>query len=92
MNENFKILSFCSSDYVSVALNWVGQLQRLDITNYIIIAVDEDAYNKLKSKNIKTKLHKGKILKKSGTGWRYRFSTTYEYLKKSNILHSDLDV
>lgn len=91
VKNKFKILSFCSADYVPVALNWVGQLEKFNITNYVIISTDEIAYDKLKSKNVNTELNIGTILKRSGTGWKYRFQTTYQHLQNQSILHSDLD-
>ena len=90
MND-FKIVSFCSFDYVVVAENWVRYLSKHNIKNYIIIAMDNETYNYLDDRKINTKLIHGKILKRSGTGWKFRFQTMYELLKEGNILHCDLD-
>ena len=90
MND-FQIVSFCSFDYVEVAQNWVRYLDKHNITNYIIIAMDVETYDYLDEHEINTKLVHGKILKRSGTGWKFRFQTMYELLKEGNILHCDLD-
>ena len=89
--NNFTIVSFCSFDYVEVAQNWVSHLSMHNITNYVIIAMDDETYDYLNDRNINTKLVHGKILKRSGTGWKFRFQTMYELLKEGNILHCDLD-
>ena len=62
MND-FKIVSFCSFDYVVVAENWVRYLSKHNIKNYIIIAMDNETYNYLDDRKINTKLIHGKILK-----------------------------
>lgn len=90
MND-FKIISFCSFDYVEVAKNWVQYLCSHNIENYVIVAMDTETYNHLLEQEINTKLVHGEILKRSGTGWKFRFQTMYEMLKDGNILHCDLD-
>ncbi len=90
MND-FTIVSFCSFDYTEVAQNWVYYLNKHNIKNYVIIAMDEETYDYLNDNNINTRLVHGKILKKSGTGWKFRFQTILKLLKEGNILHCDLD-
>jgi len=89
--DDFKIISFCSFDYVEVAKNWVQYLSNHNIENYVIVALDTETYNHLLKQKINTKLVHGEILKRSGTGWKFRFQTMYEMLKDGNILHCDLD-
>ena len=88
---DFKIISFCSFDYIEVAKNWVQYLPNHNIENYVIVAMDTETYNHLLEQKINTKLVHGEILKRSGTGWKFRFQTMYEMLKDGNILHCDLD-
>jgi hypothetical protein len=92
-NENSTlILSFCNFDYVKVALNWVEYLNKLEINNYLIVALDSETETFLKDHNVNTKLIKGEIPKRSGKGWRWRFQQTYEFVKDGyNVIHSDLD-
>ena len=86
------ILSFCNFDYVKVALNWVGYLNKLNINNYLIVALDSETETFLKEHNINTKLIEGEIPKRSGKGWRWRFQQTYKFVKDGyNVIHSDLD-
>lgn len=86
------IVSFCNWNYSRVALNWVAYLRKLEIERYLIISLDEKTEEFLLKNGINTKLIRGEILKKSGTGWRWRFQQTYNFLKSgTNIIHSDLD-
>ena len=54
--NNFTIVSFCSFDYVEVAQNWVSHLSMHNITNYVIITMDDETYDYLNDRNINTKL------------------------------------
>ena len=44
--------------------------------------MDTETYNHLLKQEINTKLVHGEILKRSGTGWKFRFQTMYELLKE----------
>jgi hypothetical protein len=86
------IISFCNWNYSKVALNWVAYLEKLGITNYLIVSLDKKTEDFLRENSINTKLMEGQIPRRSGTGWRWRFQKTYDFLKSgTNIIHSDLD-
>jgi hypothetical protein len=91
MKSDFLIVSFCSFDLVNIAMNWVAFLKDHKIENYLIVSMDQETFDFLIQQKVNTKFIAGKILKRSGTGWRFRFETMYELLKNQSILHCDLD-
>jgi len=42
-----KILSFCNKAYIDIALNWAAHLNKLNISNYYIVCLDHETYDKL---------------------------------------------
>ena len=51
------ILSFSDKSYAAIAMNWVAAMNKLQISNYIVVAMDAEVYMSLKSRNITTVLH-----------------------------------
>jgi hypothetical protein len=81
------IITFCNKEYKSVAPHWVMKIKELGQA-YIVIASDEDTYEYLKARNIRTNLHPHK----GGSFWKYRMEVVYELLCQGNdVIHSDLD-
>ena len=48
-----KILTTCNHKFVEVAIIWAKQMEKLGLHNYLILAYDSKAYNKLKKRKIK---------------------------------------
>ena len=86
------IISFCNYDYIRLAEIWVKELNKINITNYIIISADQKTYEHFKSKNVNTELRN---YDKKDSFWVYRLKVIQSFLEKINtnnyLIHSDLD-
>jgi hypothetical protein len=85
------IISFCNYKYIKLAEIWVTELNKLNITNYVIISADQKTYQHLKSKNINTEFIN---YDKKEQFWVYRIKVLQTFLEKNTfdyLIHSDLD-
>lgn len=88
--DNNVIVTFANYAYKEVALNWVTALRRLQLRNYVIIALDNDIYNYLVSQKINTILREfdGNL----SDLWIFRIKVLQEMLNFGvDIIHSDSD-
>lgn len=95
--DTYLIISFCNYAYIKLAEIWVLELNKLNITNYVIISADQKTYEYLKSKNINTKFCYYDIKE---LFWVYRIKILQRFLKQNTndeffyynyLVHSDLD-
>ncbi len=85
------IISCVNYDYVRVAINWTRHLNALNITNYVIYALDMESYEILNSENINTILFKIEAENWDDLKY-YKLKIPYEILKQDiDVLWSDLD-
>ena len=90
--NNLVIISFANKRYQRIALNWVCYLDKLEITNYAIVSLDEETYDFLKSNNINTIFMEGTVSRQAGSGWKWRTNKLYMFLESGlDVIHSDLD-
>lgn len=91
--DNLLIISFCNWEYRFIALNWVDHLKKLNVDNYLIIALDKKTQQFLSNEDVNlTFISKWSPPKEKLKGWRERFNMTRTVLSCGvDIIHSDLD-
>lgn len=90
--DDLLILGFADKNYQEIAVNWVRYINKLDIKNYVIIALDGEAFDYLNKHKINVVKCEGSVSKKSGSGWKWRMDRIRELVDSSiNVIHSDLD-
>lgn len=90
--DDLLILGFADKHYQQIAINWVQYINKLAIKNYVIIALDTEAFEYLNDLQINVVMCEGSISKKSGSGWKWRMDRIRELVDSSiNVIHSDLD-
>tara|TARA_Y100000287_G_C14216865_1_gene353922 strand:+ start:880 stop:1614 length:735 start_codon:yes stop_codon:yes gene_type:complete len=90
--DDLLILGFADKNYQEIAVNWVRYINKLDIKNYVIIALDDEAFDYLNKHKINVVICEGSVSKKSGSGWKWRMDRIRELVDSSiNVIHSDLD-
>lgn len=88
--DNTIIITFANFAYKDVILNWAAGIKRLNIRNYIVISLDEYAYDYFAKNNITTVL-------KPFTGnidelWIFRMKIFNQVIENDfDLLHSDAD-
>ena len=88
--KNPTIITFGNYSYKEIILNWVEGINRLGINNYIVIAMDDEIYNLLSEKSIKTVLLK--INNNLEEIWLARIKLFQIIIEKGcNFIHSDAD-
>ena len=50
--DDLLILGFADKNYQEIAVNWVRYINKLDIINYVIIALDDEAFDYLNKHKI----------------------------------------
>ena len=89
-NKNSIIIVFANNDYLPVLNNWMNAIKRLDIKNYLIIALDEKLHNELSERNIPAIIRECNI--KTENLWIHRIMVIQEILEHGiHVLHSDAD-
>lgn len=90
--NNLVIVSFANKRYQRIALNWVCHLDKLEITNYVIVSLGRETFDFLKLNNINTILEEGIVPRQAGSGWKWRTSQLHMFLESGlDVIHSDLD-
>lgn len=88
--DNTVILAFADSHYDKVLENWLLAINKLKITNFVIICLDEKTYQALQNHNIPsyTYLHHGDL----NTLWIHRFKLIrIAVMLGYHVIHSDID-
>ncbi len=52
--DNNVVVTFCNNGFTDFALNWFLTIQKLNINNYIVFALDQPSFSFLKQQNINT--------------------------------------
>jgi len=88
--ENTVIVVFANYDYLTVLDNWLISLQRLGISNFLVIALDETLYNHLKAMKVSVLLRHCKL--GLDNLWIHRVDVIKEILDLGfDLIHSDAD-
>lgn len=91
VDNNLIIISCANYGYIRVAINWARHLSALDISGYIVFALDKKSYDILSNENINTLLFEIDA-KDWGALMYYKMRIPYEILKINiDVLWSDLD-
>lgn len=88
------VVVFADIQYKDVVRNWHAAIKKLDITNYIVIALDIETFNHLTNHEITTFLlpfDNDNKLDNLSNLWVFRMSILTIILNKFNIIHSDAD-
>jgi hypothetical protein len=89
INENY-IIVFANYNYLLVLENWLEAVRRIDVSNFIIISLDEKLHNYLTDKNINSRLRPCEL--DLGKLWIHRIEVIEELLCEGyDIIHSDAD-
>jgi hypothetical protein len=90
--RNTIIVAISSNQYSDVALSWAKSMQDLNITNYLIIAMEEELHAKLKDNNINVAYKPFVVDKDLGSFWVFRLKVIKSLLDSGvNVIHSDTD-
>ena len=86
------ILTFTDFNYLPIFNIWYDHFQKLNLTNLLVVSLDQSTYNDLQSRTIPTILCPYKIESKDAF-WKFRLNAIYSIFKKSqkNIIHTDSD-
>lgn len=88
--ENTIIITFGDYNYKDVIVYWANKMKQLNIHNFLVIALDDEAFEYFKSNSISCILRpfKGDL----GDLWVFRMDVFNEILNYGyNIIHSDAD-
>lgn len=91
VSENGQVvLAFCDSRYSEVLDNWLHFINKCEIKNYIVIALDDELYEALYKANISARI--GPPLADLEALWIYRVTLILEILELGyDVVHSDVD-
>lgn len=85
-----KIIVFANYNYLPVLKNWLAAMKKINVTNYLIISLDEQLYHHLQDKNINTLLRPCEL--DLGKLWIHRVDVILELMEKGHdVIHSDAD-
>lgn len=88
--ENTIIVVFANSDYDKILQNWLKAIKKINISNYLIVAMDKVLFEQLQEKNIPSILRICDI--NHGAIWIHRINIIKEILEYGyNVVHSDAD-
>lgn len=88
LKDNQIIVTFFNHNYRNLAKIWCEQMEKKNITNYVIIASEQSAYDALKDNNFNLGLR----VKIEKNFWTYEITVTkmiFDY--GVDVIHSDLD-
>lgn len=87
-----RIITFCSDRYLRLAAIWISYIKRLGIDNYLVIATDGSAYEKLMEQDVNTRFIDMREAGYTSVNGQYRMRIVYQYLADGyDVLLSDLD-
>lgn len=85
-----KVITFCSTEYVTLATRWSERVRELGIHDYLVIASDKTAHSRLLKRNISTRFISSAGY--PGVNGQYRMHIVYQYLASGfDVLLTDLD-
>ena len=92
VNNNI-IICFINLRYLPVAINWISFINKLNISNYLIVATDMQSYKELKRRGVNSVFVRGMGQKFSqGKFWLFRLKNIFKVLASGvNVIHSDSD-
>ena len=87
-DEDKIIVSFVDHRYLPIALNWVKFLDRLDVQNYVLVAMDTLAFEAFRARNINAAL----LLPEDSAGNTHEFAWFSRTLMVKSLLEHGLHV